>query len=318
MGAVGAVLVVLVACAGDPSDVPIASDAPVASEAAAPPSTGAPGTSSGVEPTTTMPQPLATIVGGGLPPELTVAVEYVPNLALLRSLEVQITNTGASDVTVVELAYDSPFVDPAPLSDVALVGAGLVRDIEVPLGAATCPPSDGPSLVTVTVTIDGQGAAGSYPIPDPERLQQLNDRECGQRTVLEQAALALGDAPTTVGEVLTTTVDMIRRSGTEPITITETGSTLLFQVLPLGPAGALATLGPADEAVALPVEMRNTRCDAHVVSQSQLSYRFPVWVQVGDAEPQYVMLEPGPGLRAGLEALVQQCIAREGSGPPGR
>ena len=260
---------------------------------------------------------LTTIVGGGLPPELAVVVEYVPNLALLRSLEVQITNDGPNDVTA-ELAYDSPFVDPAPPPDVALVGAGLVRDIEMPLGAATCPPGEGPSLVTVTVTIDGGTATGSYPIADPERLQQLNERECGQRAVLERATLALGDAPATTGEVLTTTIDVARRSGTEPITITETGSTLLFQVLPQGPAGALATLGPTDETVALPVELRNTRCDAHVVSQSQLSYRFPVWVQVGEAEPQYVILEPGPGLRAGLEALVQQCIAREGSGPPGR
>ena len=137
--------------------------------------------------------------------------------------------------------------------------------------------------------------------------------------MLERAALALGDAPTTVDDVLTTTIDVTRRSGTEPITITETGSTLLFQV---HAAGAGRRAGDArlrpTRSVALPVELRNTRCDAHVVSQSQLSYRFPVWVQVGDAEPQYVILEPGPGLRAGLEALVQQCIAREGSGPPGR
>ena len=135
--------------------------------------------------------------------------------------------------------------------------------------------------------------------------------------MLERAAIELGDAPTTVGDVLSTTIDVSRLSGTEPITITETGSTLLFQVLPQGPAGELATMGPASASVALPVEVRATRCDAHVVSQSQLSYRFPVWVQVGEAEPQYVFLEPGPGLRAGLEALVQQCIAREGSGPPG-
>jgi hypothetical protein len=311
-------LVVLVACAGDPSDVPVASDAPVVPEAGAAATTGAPGTSPEDAPPTT-PEPLATIVGGGLPPDLAVAVEYVPNLALLRRLEVQITNAGPTDVTVDALGYDTPFVDPAPPPDIVpLVGAGLVRDIELPLGAATCPPRDGPSLVTVTVSIDGRPATGSYPIPEPERLQQLNARECGQRAVLERAAIELGDAPTTVGDVLSTTIDVTRLTGTDPITITETGSTLLFQVLPQGPAGELATIGPTGESVALPIEVRATRCDAHVVSQSQLSYRFPVWVQVGGAEPQYVFLEPGPGLRAGLEALVQQCLAREGSGPPGR
>ena len=119
--------------------------------------------------------------------------------------------------------------------------------------------------------------------------------------------------------MLTTTIDVTRRSGTEPITITETGSTLLFQVLPQGSAGRAGDARPRRRDPS-PSRSRcaTTRCDAHVVSQSQLSYRFPVWVQVGDAEPQYVILEPGPGLRAGLEALVQQCIAREGSGPPGR
>ena len=230
-------LVVLAACAGDPSDVPVVvgrTGRGAGAEAVATSTTGAPGRRP-AQPATT-PEPLTTIVGGGLPPELAVAVEYVPNLALLRSLEVQITNAGPSDVTVAELAYDSPFVDPArrrptsPSSVPAWSATSRCRSARRPARRG-----DGPSLVTVTVTIDGQPVTGSYPILEPERLQQLNERECGQRAVLERAELALGDAPTTVGEVLTTTIDMTRRSGTEPITITETGSTLLFQVLPQGP-----------------------------------------------------------------------------------
>jgi hypothetical protein len=297
----------LVACAADPSDVPVASTDPVPAVA--------PG-SSAVEVTT--PETLTTTVAGGLPPEVTVTVEYVPNLALLRSLDVHLVNSGAVDMEVTSLSYRTPFIDPVVSPDDApIVGPGLARDVELGLGEATCPAGAGPSVVDITVTIDGRPWTGSYPILDPERLQQLNERECGQRAVLEVAALALGDAPTTQGDVLTTTIDMARRRGTEPVTITETGGTLLFQVLPDGPAGALVTMASDSDAAALTVEVRTTRCDAHVVSGSTLSYRFPVWVQVGDAEPQYVFLTPGPGLRAGLEALVQECLAREGSGAQG-
>ena len=50
------------------------------------------------------------------------------------------------------------------------------------------------------------------------------------------------------------------------------------------------------------------------MSQSQLSYRFPVWVSIDDGEPQYVIIEPYPELRTVLEELVQACIAREAAG----
>ncbi len=303
----------LVACAADPSDVPVASTGSTPSVASVAPVSPV---TSVVEVTT--PETLTTIVGGGLPPEVTVSVDYVPNLALLRSLDVRVVNSGAVEVEVTSLAYRTPFVDPvAPSDDAPIVGPALARDVELALGEATCPAGDGASVVDITVTIDGRPWTGSYPILDPERLQQLNARECGQRAVLEVASLALGDAPTTEGEVLTTTIDVVRRSGAEPVTITETGGTLLFQVLPDGPAGALVTMPSDSDSAALAVEVRTPRSDAHVVSGSPLSYRFPVWVQVGDAEPQYVFLTPGPGLRAGLEALVQDCLAREGSGAQG-
>jgi hypothetical protein len=253
-----------------------------------------------------------------LPPGLAVTVEYAPNLAVLRRLEVTLVNDGAVPVEITELAYRSPWVDRGPpWQGRPVVDAGRALAHVLHLGDATCPPGRGEaSVVDIAVTDGAVTWRGTYPVPDPERLAALNARDCGQRAVLEVVDLVFDDAPTVEGQVLTTSLRATRRAGDDPITITQIDGSILFQLLPDGPDGALATLAPGTARASIPLEVRNTRCDAHAVSQSSLSYRFPVFVRIGDGEPTYLFLEPGPGLRAGLEALVQECLAREGSGLP--
>lgn len=257
-------------------------------------------------------------VGEPLPPELAVTVEYIPNLAVLRRLEITLANGLDVPVEITGLSYRSPWVDPGPpWAGEPTVAAGRALAQVFQLGEATCPPGDGEeTFVDITVTDGARSWHGTYAVPDPERLVRLTERECGQRAVLEVVDLALHDEPSVDGQVLTTSIEATRRTGRDPITITQVDGSILFQLRPDGPDGALARLGPDTDRATIPLEVRTTRCDAHAVSQSQLSYRFPVFVRLGDGEPTYLYLEPGPGLRAGLEALVQECLEREGSGIP--
>ncbi len=279
---------VVAACAPDPSDV-------------APASTG---------PATSAPQ--STVPA--LPAGIGVEVEYVPNLALLRRLEVSVDNTTSADVTISELGVRSAWFDAVPSTDIGtVVGAGRRRDMEVLLGDAVCPAEPGPTLVDVGIN-GSDGPAATVVDFDDERLAELNAKECGQRAVFERADITFGSRRDVVDDVLTTTIDIVRRDGTQRIGVTDVGGTLLFSIRPQGADGALARLDPEDTAAALPLRLEVHRCDAHTVSQSQLSYRFPVWVTIDDADPQYVIIEPDPELRAVLEELVQACIARETAG----
>lgn len=249
----------------------------------------------------------------GLPPGIAIEVQFVPNLALLRRLEVSIDDTGPVDATITRLSFSSPLFAAVPSENIGdVVGAGRKRDVELALGEATCPTTLGPSVVTVGVDVGGQVGEGTL-VVDAERLEQLNDRECGQRAVLERADIAFASDNTIAGDVLSTQLGVTRRSGTDELTVADIGGTLLFSVRPRGERGSLASLAPDDDAAAVDLTIEVHRCDAHTVSQSQLSYRFPVWVSVDGAEPQYVVIEPHPTLRAALEALVQSCIAREGT-----
>jgi hypothetical protein len=249
----------------------------------------------------------------GLPPGIAIEVQFVPNLALLRRLEVSIDDTGPTDATITRLDLSSPLFAAEPSEDLGdVVGAGRKRDLELALGAATCPTTPGPSTVTVGVDVGGQVGEGTL-VVDAERLEQLNGRECGQRAVLERADIAFAADSGVVDDVLSTQLAVTRRAGTDELTVTDVGGTLLFSVQPTGEHGSLTTLAPDDDAAAVDLTIEVHRCDAHTVSQSQLSYRFPVWVAVDGDEPQYVVIEPDPTLRTALEALVQACIAREGT-----
>jgi hypothetical protein len=261
---------------------------------------------------TTIAAPATTTVGGaGWPSDVPVEIDFVPNLALRRAISVSVDNTRASDMTVNDVELRSPlFESVARADEVVVVDPGRRRDMELDLGDAICPASPGPSLVDLAVVADGQEFDGSFPI-EPDRLEQLNARECGQRAVFERVDLAFTDDHVVESDVLSTGIDVIRKAGDEAVTVTDVGGTLLFSLTPAGAEGARASLGASDDAARVDLTIEVHRCDAHTVSQSQVSYRFPVWVAIGDAEPQYVFIEPDPALRTQLESLVQACIARE-------
>ena len=77
---------------------------------------------------------------------------------------------------------------------------------------------------------------------------ELNAKECGQRAVFERAAIGFGSGRDVVDDVLTTTIDVVRRAGDERLAITDVAGTLLFS---LRPQGALATLEPGTAAGAV-------------------------------------------------------------------
>ena len=123
------VLIVVAGCGADPSDV-----APATTPAVAPADVPA------------------------LPGGVTVEVDYVPNLALLRRLEVSVDNTTSADVVIDVLGVRSAWFEAVPSTDVGtVVGPGRRRDMELLLGDAICPAEPGPTEIDVGVE-DADGA----------------------------------------------------------------------------------------------------------------------------------------------------------------
>ena len=248
-----------------------------------------------------------------LPAGVSVEVGFIPNLALLRRLEVALDNGSSSDVVVTGLGFRSPLFASVPSGVEGRVVTALRRQaMEIALGEATCPPGRGPTSVDLAIEQDGRPWQGTFGV-DVERLVDLNAKECAQRVILDRLDIALSPDHTIVDDVLMASLVVHRRDGDDEAVITDIGSTLLFSLQPVGPKGALATLAPGEDATAIDVAIESNRCDAHTVSQSMLSYRFPLWVAVDGREPQYVIVEPPAELRAGLESLVQACIAARGN-----
>jgi len=253
-----------------------------------------------------------------LPDGMSIAVEFPRYLQLARRIEAIIDNQSDVAVTVVDLALRSPLFEPIEADDAYYtVRPGLRQDLDLGLGESICPPADvangsaGVSTLEMTVEIDGERRHGVVEI-DPTPIERINTSECGQRLVLEATELSYGPEFDAVDGAVRTTITLNRRSGDEPITLTDARGSVLFVVQPIGalePGEPLAVMASGEPFTAAAITINVGRCEPHAVADAKKPFAFAVWVSLGAGDPYFVTLAPEGEIRAALEGLLQECVA---------
>ena len=268
------------------------------------------GTAAAASPATSEP-PAEMLI---LPDGVEVGVELPRYLMVQRRLEVIIDNQSDTAIVLVDVALRSPLFEPvAPDSHDYTVAAGLRQDLQMGVGESICPPVDEPSMVEMTVEIDGERRHGLVEI-DIEPLIELYTRECGERLVFEHADVEWGPDFAVDDGVVTTAVTLTRRQGDEPMSITNVRGTVLYLVLPASPPSEgepLGTMAAGESTGSAPVIMRVGRCEPHAVADVKKPFSFGIWVTVGDSEPYFLEVLPGTELQSALGGLLQECIAAD-------
>ena len=249
-----------------------------------------------------------------LPAGVNVGVEFPRYLMVQRQLEAIVDNQSEADIIVVDVALRSPLFEPVePDVHDYPVAAGRRQDLRMGVGASICPPADEPSMVEMTVEVDGVRRHGLVEI-DISPIAKINTRECGEQFVFEHASVEWGPEFTVHDGVLNTTVTLTRRESDEAMSVTAVRGTVLYLVLPaaeMSDGTPLGTMAVGESSGSAPVVMRVGRCEPHAVADVKKPYSFGVWVTIGDSEPYPIELLPGEEIKAALAELLQECIAAD-------
>ena len=247
-----------------------------------------------------------------LPDGVDVFVEFPRYLHAARRIEVGFDNTSSTAITVSELTLHSPLFDSvAAEGRTTEVEAGRRRDLPIGLGAVVCPAPPGPTLVEMSVVIDGRRHHGVVEV-DAELLARIGAQECGAAYVREQVVIGYTPQFTVTDGVVDATIELTRSGGDEPIAVVAVRGSVLLELVATTPEPPLAAIDPTGRGATLPVRIRVIRCDPHAVTESKKTFDLAIWVAVADGESHRIVVAPDGELRAALEQLIDECL-RAGS-----
>jgi len=256
---------------------------------------------------------------GAAPPEIdpewvTVAASYPRYLHTQRRLNLETTNHLTTDLLVSgHVLRAEHFTDvPVERDGLSRVWAGARVDIQSDFGEVASCEEVGP----LRAWVEYEYTTAADPTPrtaviavDPAPLDEIRDRECGQRVVREAVDIRFRD-PTRTKATIDVVIAVDRLAGGEPVTVHSMLGSVIFAMF--GPDEPLLHLDEGDPGGVIPVEFRVSRCDPHVVSQSSKTYEFTVWVGVGNRPLQATPIDVDPALRVMLDDLLATCMAGEG------
>ncbi len=204
-------------------------------------------------------------------------------------------------------------LDPEPKN--SRLDPGTRIDFQVDFGELVSCDEPAPQTATAVIAYatETDPAPRQVEVPlDTAPLDEIRDRECGQRRVLDAVDIGFGGVTRTDTSIAADVV-LTRRSGDEPVTVHNLRGTEIFSMLPplapeAEPAGPLAVLSPGETELRVPVTLEVLRCDPHAVGQSTRTYEFKLWISVGDTETQFMVLDPSPELRTELDTILGICL----------
>ena len=285
---------VLVACAADDGDVA---------------ETGTPPPTSSSTSTTTTEASAAPDAPEGLGANIEQGRPYIARdlleLFLLNESEI------AVEVAAFRLV-DARFAVLEPTARGVSIPPGLgPRSMPMPYGAVAC--SDGaPSGTAVVEVTMADGAV--VPVPVDPAGQQFLDVFHADKCEVQQIGEVVSmrwSTPITAVDAATIQLPLVieRRTGDEPITIEEIGGTVVFADRLVDPGSVPVTLEPGTSRVEIDVELSAARCEAHALTESNKTFRFSVWVSVGDRPSHRVEVLPdGQPLAALGQAMQDGCF----------
>lgn len=272
-----------------------------------------PGVDAGEAPSPGAPSPTAS-------GSLVAGLETPRYLSDGRRLEIILRNDTNEVVRIQTLRLESKsFQRLDPTVRPVEVPPGTRVDVPIPYGAAVCGHEQADASVELELVGEAQPLV--LPITSAGEVQGLYDEQCRQEQVAEAAYVGYGQDWSTVdtpsGPAVQGTLTIRRRESDQRIAIDAVASNVIFLVTPLGRTREpLVVLEPGQTEASVGVRIRASRCEPHAVAESKKTFRFPMWVAVGDEEAQFLEVAIDGRGRELLQENVDDCSARLRSQKP--
>lgn len=260
-------------------------------------------------PATVTATPTTPVPGEARPDERTIEV---PGLAAIleqyredeiqRLISVKTTNRSTSTVQFRDLRLVWPGLDDTqPYVRSTQLAPGVRFDLRVHQGEAVCgsppdvdavPPADA-AIAVGHASIDGAPPVlVSVPVDDEDSiLSKVFRRSCQEQYLRWAADLQFGNTwthtTTASGEpAVRGTLELRRKSSDAPLAVTRINGSVLLRITAERPSDPIATLGPRDDAVSIPIVIEQSgNCSAHALAESKKTFIIPIDVAVGDRDP---------------------------------
>ena len=228
------------------------------------------------------------------------AVQLRTDAAVGGRIQVRIT---ASDTfTVTSVALDSPGFETRPPREVAAeFEPGRVIDLRTPLGRAQCDVAPEPASAQLTLVRPGEEPEAVEVPLDAAVLVEIHADECAEQALVREVTVEVADLRDD-GDALAGSLVLVRRSGELEARVLS-----LRRSVPMAVEAELPlVLAPDARQATTALRLSPATCEPHVLAETKQPFRFPVTVQVGDAEPVTVDLPIPDDVRSRLQALVQR------------
>jgi hypothetical protein len=255
------------------------------------------------------------------PPNLTAGVQQDRVDATNRQLSVPLVNHGGSTVTVEGVQLVAPQFTTVPGSHARDdLTPGLRLNFPINFGTARCGalPAGHPAVRVRLGTADHRSRAVMVAVTDPDGLlDQLRQGDCQQQELLKAVSVDYGPITRRPGRpghpVLHGSLIIRRRAAVEPVTVTETRGSVLFDLLSgtgdpaVAPRGPVAVLASGQDTLVVPVLMSIPRCDPHVLIEAKKIFFFSIGLRLGAAPVRYLQIPPPDPVQQALRALFGPC-----------
>ncbi len=143
-------------------------------------------------------------------------------------------------------------------------------------------------------------------------ISLLHTEECNRQAITNAAAITFGPgwrrAGTARNYTFTTRLTVARKDFDDAITIDSIRGGVIFSLSPAKRnASPVVVLAAGQQQASAPVRLHIFRCDPHGMAESKKTYRFPIYVALGEGDAQYVEVEPTGRGRALLERSLSEC-----------
>jgi hypothetical protein len=261
---------------------------------------------SSTESSSAAPTTASLSTGPAVPPVSGIEAEAVrlrTDEALGGQVQTRVTNTGDAPFTVTSVALDSPgFAPLPPRAETTVYQPGQVIDLPTPFGDPVCDTAAQPAAALLTV-VRPDGTTEDLRVPlSADVLDLIHEQTCAAEAVLAVADIEVSDLHDD-GDGSTGTLTLTRQSGSQAVTVTRLGRSVVLEPtvahLPLRLAGNAESTSSA-------IAFTPASCDAHVLAETKKPYVFVLGVTVDDGDPVPVDLPLDQGDKDALAAMVQR------------
>ena len=264
------------------------------------------------------PQPAATAAPGSLDEVSATAEVYRTRSDPARGgLQLSVTNTGTTPLTVLRAVLDSPALAEAIERDrTTVIPPGATRDLALLLPPPRC--DGGPTLPEAVLTVAlATGETGELRLTTTDRIGQWVDwheRACFAELAAAQVDLEVRRAPA-LDDAAAGTIgaELVATARVSDVRLVAIADTVLFG-LRTGPADSArgSTLAldrdlTAAETTVVPIWLAAARCDPHAVAEDKQGTLFTVHLDLGGATGTTTVIADDATRAAFYDAIAETC-----------